>query len=386
MEEVDVVIIGGGPAGLSSAIYTSRAKLSTVVFAGSPPGGQLMLTTEVENYPGFKSILGPELIQRMREQAESFGAKILDEKIKSVDFSKRPFILYYSDKKILAEAVIIAVGARAKWLELESEQRLIGKGVSACATCDGFFFKDKVVAVVGGGDTAMEEALTLTKFAKKVYIIHRRDTFRASKIMQERVFQNPKIEIIWNAQVKEVLGKDNVEGAKLEIKVPNSKHQIPNKFQIPNSKFQILEQKNFGNWNLVIGILSLDGLFIAIGHQPDTEIFKGQIELDEKGYVITSARVMEEYTKFMKSQIPNSKFQKNSNNLNFKQHNRFVELFENWPFELLNYKSATSIPGVFAAGDCVDFVYRQAATAVGMGVASALEVERWLESKIQNSK
>ncbi len=366
MKQVKVAIIGGGPAGLSAAIYTARAKLSPLVFAGSPPGGQLMLTTEVENFPGFKSILGPELVQRIREQAVSLGAEIIDANVKEVDFKPGRLRIKWEKEEIEAKAVIIAVGARAKWLGLESEQRLIGKGVSACATCDGFFFKNKVVAVVGGGDTAMEEALTLTKFAKKVYIIHRRDSFRASKIMQERVFKNPKIEIIWNAQVKEVLGKEKVEGVKLEIL--NPKFEILSKFEILNSKSQTLSDKGKGEEEkYIIGILPLDGLFIAIGHKPDTDIFKGQIELDEKGYIITSERVMKEYTKF--------KIKNSPSDSEGKKLEEYIDKFN------LGFNYMTSREGVFAAGDCVDFVYRQAVTAAGMGVAAALEVERWLEEK-----
>ena len=339
MKKVDVAIIGGGPAGLSSAIYTSRAKLSTLVFAGSPPGGQLVLTTEVENFPGFKSILGPELVSRIRQQAEALGAEILDVNIEKVDFSRRPFKLFWQNNSLQAEVVVIATGAKARWLGLPSEQRLIGRGVSACATCDGFFFKDKVVAVVGGGDTAMEEALTLTRFARKVYIIHRRDSFRATKIMQERVFKNPKIEIIWNAQVKEVLGKEKVEGVRLEVR--NSKSETKN--------------------------LSLDGLFIAIGHRPDTEIFKDQIELDEKGYVITTARIIEEFAKF---KIKNEKLKIPMQNVKLEE---YINKFN------LDYRSMTSKEGIFAAGDCVDFVYRQAITAAASGAIAGMEIEKWLE-------
>ncbi len=359
----NVVVIGGGPAGLSAAIYLARAGLSPLVFAGSPPGGQLTLTSEVENFPGHDSILGSELIEKMRKQAQRFGAKIVDENVFKVDFSKRPFEVFTdpvvprsssqdegSLRRSLAQttdfrknfvsslAVIIATGAKALWLNVPGEQELRGKGVSACATCDGFFFKDKVVAVVGGGDTAMEEALTLTKFAKKVYIIHRRDSFRASKIMQERVFANKKIEVIWNAQVVDVMGKTKVEGIKLKIKNEKLKMTIKN--------------------------LKIDGLFVAIGHKPDTEIFASQVELDEKGYVYTSSRIAIEY---IKNQISNSKMtNQNSKIFNIKKYN-------------FDYQMMTSVPGVFAAGDCVDIYYRQAATAAGMGVAAALEVEKWLE-------
>lgn len=296
----NVIIIGGGPAGLAAAIYNARADLKPFVIAGSPPGGQLTLTSDVENYPGFEAILGPDLIQKMRNHALKFGTRVVDKNVLSVDFSKRPFKITTIDEVYEARSVIITTGAKALWLGLESETRLRGKGVSACATCDGFFFKNKVVAVVGGGDTAMEDANTMTKFASKVYVIHRRSEFRASKIMQERILNNPKIEVIWNTAVEEVLGENRVEGVKLK-----------------SSDGKTSE-------------LKLDGLFIAIGHKPDTEIFKDKIELDKKGYIVVK-------------------------------------------------QSMTSVPGVFAGGDCVDHIYKQAATAVGMGVAAALDTERWLE-------
>lgn len=341
-----VVIIGGGPAGLAAAIYLARANLKPLLFAGSPPGGQLTLTSEVENYPGFESILGPELIEKMRNQAKKFGARIVDENVLEINLNKSEI---RASKLYLSKSIIIATGAKALWLNLPSETRLRGHGVSACATCDGFFFRDKIVAVVGGGDTALEEALTLTKFAKKIYIIHRRDFFRASKIMQEKVGvgharpvqKNPKIEIIWNAAVEEILGKRQVEGIK--IKVINPKYEIRNTKQYQNlndknSKQNSLENSNFGNSDLFrasrfdIRILPIDGLFIAIGHKPDTDLFKGQIELDEKGYI----KILE--------------------------------------------RRSTSVPGVFVAGDCADPYYRQAVTAAGTGVEAALEVERYLET------
>jgi len=320
----NVVIIGGGPAGMAAALYTARAGLSPLVFAGSPPGGQLTLTTEIENYLGFESIMGTELIEKFRNHVKKFGAKIVDENVIKVDFSKKPFEVYIPEnsasdffsssgspvsafgspasqvvKKLMpspieTKSVIIATGAKALWLGLESEKRLLGKGVSACATCDGFFFKNKKVAVVGGGDTALEDALTLTKFAEKVYIIHRRDQFKASKIMQKKIFDNQKIEIIWNETVQEILGKQKVEGVKLKNKT-----------------------------------ISLDGVFIAIGHKPDTDLFKNQIKTDEKGYILVDHYM-------------------------------------------------TSVPGIFAAGDCVDHLYRQASYAMGMGVGAALEAEKWL--------
>lgn len=333
MDVYNVIIVGGGPAGLAAAVYNARADLSPFVIAGAPSGGQLMLTSDVENYPGFESILGPDLIAKMRAHAQKFGTSFIDENVKSVDFSKRPFKLTTSDgKEHLSKSVLIATGASVLWLGLESEQRLRGHGVSACATCDGFFFRNKIVAVVGGGDTAMEEALFLTKFATEVFIIHRRDSFRASKIMQQRVLNNPKIKVLWNTQIEEVLGQDKVEG--LKVKSDN------------NVTIQQLSNES---------TLRVDGLFLAIGHKPDTDFLKDSgVFLDRKGYVKTSGWVAWENQK-----NPNNKIQ--MPNVNF------------------NYQYITSVPGVFAAGDCVDYVYRQAGTAVGMGIAAALEVERYLE-------
>ena len=336
-----VVIIGGGPAGLSAAIYLARAGLEPLVIAGSPPGGQLILTSEVENYPGYESILGPELIEKMRKQAAKFGARIVDENVAGVDFSQKPFIIKPSSP-IDSEAVIIATGAKALWLGLESETRLRGKGVSACATCDGFFFRGKTVAVVGGGDTALEEGLTLTKFASKVIIIHRRDQFRASKVMQERVFRHPKIKVIWNATVTEILGQNKVEGIKIQVKSQKSKVKSDN--------------------------LPVQGVFIAIGHQPDTEVFVGKVLTDQKGYIVNTARLALELVK-VKSQKSKVKSVGQSTEIERAAH-KFNP----------NYQTMTSVEGVFAAGDCVDYVYRQAATAVGTGVAAALEVEKWLEN------
>lgn len=335
MDTQNVIIIGGGAAGLSAALYLARAGLAPLVFAGSPPGGQLMLTTEVENFPGKDSILGPELIDGMRKQAIKFGTTILDENVKAVSLDgSMKVIEAASGKSYRTKALIIATGARALWLGIESETRLRGKGVSACATCDAFFFRNKVVAIIGGGDSALEEALTLTKFASKVYVIHRREEFKASKIMQKRVLEHEKIEVVWNAQVKEILGTAKVEGLRLDIKGTEK-------------------------------TLELSGVFVAIGHRPDTDIFKGLIELDAKGYVYTSNAIALEH---LKLEILNSK-----SNTDTKK-TLPIQKFDT------TYGTQTSIAGVFGAGDCVDHVYKQASTAAGMGVQSALDAERWLEN------
>ncbi len=299
----DVIVIGSGPAGLTAALYTSRTNLKTLVVAGAMWGGQLMLTTEVENFPGFKEgILGPDLMDTMWKQAERFGAEMIFEDATAVDFSSKPFKVMVGSKAYEGKSVIIATGASAKWLGLESETRLRGRGVSVCATCDAAFFKDKKAVVVGGGDTALEEALALSKFVREVKVIHRRDKLRASKILQERAFKNPKIEFIWNSTVQEILGKDRVEGIRLK-KVDS------------NEEFE----------------LACDAVFIAIGWKPETEIFKGQIELDKAGYVIAK-----DTTK-------------------------------------------TSVEGVFVAGDAQDYRYRQAITAAGAGCKAAMDAEKYLE-------
>ncbi|MEQ8717855.1 MAG: thioredoxin-disulfide reductase [Acidimicrobiales bacterium] len=312
----EVVIIGSGPAGLTAAVYAARANLSPLVIEGQPsstsdqPGGQLMLTTDVENFPGFpEGIMGPELMMRFREQAVRFGAEMVTDKVTRVDFSQRPFRIWVgdpdaADPSYTAQAVIVSTGAKSLMLGLPNEERLIGHGLSTCATCDGFFFRDQEIAVVGGGDSAVEEALFLTKFASKVTIIHRRDELRASKIMQDRAFRNDKIEFLWNHTVVEILGDTKVEGVKLASTVDGTETE-----------------------------LAVTGLFVAIGHKPNTDIFAGQLKLKDNGYLVTE---------------PDS--------------------------------SRTGVEGVFACGDVQDDVYRQAVTAAGSGCMAAIDAERWLET------
>ena len=304
-KQYDLIIIGSGPAGYTAAIYASRANLSVLMFQGYQVGGQLMLTSDVENYPGFEEgILGPPMMEKFEAQARRFGAEMIPEDVTAIDFSQRPFRITTDSGEYLARTIIIATGASAKWLGLPSEQRLQGRGVSACATCDGFFFKGKDVAVVGGGDTAMEEANFLTRYANHVTVIHRRDTLRASKIMQDRSFRNPKISFIWDTDVIEVLGDDSITGL-------------------------LLRNVKTGEES----VLPVQGLFLAIGHEPNTGLFKGFIDMDQKGYIVPV-----EYT-------------------------------------------MTNIPGVFAAGDVTDHRYRQAVTAAGDGCRAAIDLERWLESQ-----
>ena len=306
-----VVIVGSGPAGLTAAVYTARANLAPFVIEGEPsstsdqPGGQLMLTTEVENFPGFpEGIMGPELMMRFREQAARFGATFLTEKVTAVDLSERPFKLWVRDQQFTADAVIVSTGAQSLMLGLEAESQLLGHGLSTCATCDGFFFRGQEIAVVGGGDSAVEEATFLTKFASKVTMIHRRDSLRASKIMQERALGNPKIEMRWNSTVVDLLGSDRLEGA-------------------------VVEDVHSGERTT----LGVTGLFVAIGHRPNTDLFKGVLDMDEQGYLITR---------------PGSSY--------------------------------TNVEGVFACGDVQDHTYRQAITAAGSGCMAAIDTERWLES------
>jgi len=299
-----VVVVGTGPAGLTAAIYSARANLKPLVIQGPEPGGQLITTTDVENYPGFpEGIMGPDMMQKFEAQAERFGAELQWGMVTSVDLSERPFKLVVDEEMpILADTVIVSTGASAMYLGLENEARLLGHGVSACATCDGAFFREQEVAIVGGGDTAMEEALFLTRFASKVYVIHRRDAFRASKIMAGRVLENEKIEVLWNTVVEEVLGEKEVEGIILKDSITGEGRTLP-----------------------------VQGLFVAIGHKPNTEIFSEYLERDETGYLITK---------------PDSTY--------------------------------TNIAGVFACGDAQDHVYRQAITAAGTGCMAAIDAERWL--------
>jgi thioredoxin reductase (NADPH) len=306
-----VVIIGSGPAGLTAALYNARANLRPVIYEGLQPGGQLTITTEVENYPGFEhGINGPELMDIMRKQAQRFGAKSFYKEITEVDFLKRPFTLKSYDEVIIADAVIISTGASAKLLGLESEKKFMGYGVSACATCDGFFFKNQKVLVIGGGDTAMEEANYLTKFASEVILIHRRDEFRASKIMLNRAERNPKIKFLTNKVVKEILGKEE-----------NGRKTMTGAV--------IQDTKDLSSEKI-----DADGLFVAIGHKPNTDLFKGILEMDELGYL-----------------------------------------------KLEPGTTRTNIEGVFAAGDVADKSYRQAVTAAGSGCMAAIDAERWLEEQ-----
>ena len=304
-----VLIIGSGPAGYTAAVYAARAMLNPILVHGMEPGGQLTTTTDVENYPGFaKVIQGPWLMDQMKDQAKAVGTEMIEDHISSVNFKSKPFeAIGESGKKYTADSIIISTGAQARWLNLESEKKFRGFGVSACATCDGFFFKEKTVAVVGGGNAAVEEAMFLTKFASKVKLIHRRDKLRAEKMLQKKLMDNKKIEIIWDSVVEEIMGDDdpkNVKGLKI---------------------------KNVKNNN--ISDLKIDGLFIAIGHDPATQLFKDQLKMDKEGYLITK---------------PDS--------------------------------TETNVPGIFAAGDVKDKIFRQAVTAAGMGCMAALEAEKYLAS------
>ncbi|TMK95199.1 MAG: thioredoxin-disulfide reductase [Actinobacteria bacterium] len=307
MDELrNVIVIGSGPAGFTAALYAARANLAPLVLKGLEAGGQLMLTTDVENYPGFADgLLGPELMDQMEKQAARFGAEIIPVHVTDVDLSERPFVVRAGDQEWRGRTIIVATGATARWLGVPGEEKLRGRGVSACATCDGFFFRDRELVVVGGGDTAMEEATFLTKFASKVTIIHRRDEFRASKVMSARALANPKVDVMWNTTVAEVHGDDAVSGVTL-------------------NDVRTDESRTF----------AADGLFVAIGHDPNTALFRGKLALDDEGYITVAEP-----------------------------------------------RTATSVPGVFAAGDVTDRTYRQAVTAAGQGCKAAIDAERFLEDE-----
>jgi len=302
----NVIVIGSGPAGFTAALYAARANLAPLVLKGLEAGGQLMLTTDVENYPGFADgLLGPELMDQMEKQAARFGAEIIPVHVTDVDLSERPFVVRAGDQEWRGRTIIVATGATARWLGVPGEEKLRGRGVSACATCDGFFFRDRELVVVGGGDTAMEEATFLTKFASKVTIVHRRDEFRASKVMSARALANPKVDVMWNTTVAEVHGDDAVSGVTV-------------------NDVRTDESRTF----------AADGLFVAIGHDPNTALFRGKLALDDEGYITVAEP-----------------------------------------------RTATSVPGVFAAGDVTDRTYRQAVTAAGQGCKAAIDAERFLEDE-----
>ncbi len=323
----DVIIIGAGPSGWTAALYLARASVKPLLFSGDLTGGQLMLTSEVENFPGFpKGILGPELMMAMQEQAKRFGTEVIEQKVTKVDFSTQPFKVWSGDQEYQAKAIIISTGAETVWLGVPGEREHIGSGVSSCANCDAAFFKEKSVFVVGGGDSAMEDTLALTKFAKEITIVHRRGEFKASKIMQERVLANPKVKVIWNSQVKEIKGEQKVQSIIIEDVNTHETKEMP-----------------------------ADGVFVAVGHKPTTEIFTNQIQLDEKGYVVTRLALEK-----MSLDLASPKLDEHG---------------------FVSFPTLTSVEGVFAAGDCVDFRYKQAITAAGFGCMAALDAEKWLSSK-----
>lgn len=303
----DIIVIGSGPAGLTAALYAARGGNEPLILEGSQAGGQLMLTTEIENFPGFPDgLLGPELMDRMRKQAARFGARMVTSDVSKVDLASSPFKVWVGADEYSTRSIIVSTGASAKWLGVPGEERLVGRGVSSCATCDGFFFRDQEIIVVGGGDTAMEEATFLTKFASTVHIVHRRDEFRASAIMAKRAIENPKINVIWNTVVEEVLGEEEVTAVRLRNVSTDTVTEMP-----------------------------IGGVFVAIGHKPSTDLFRGQLDMNEVGYLTLTG----------------------------------------------TSATATSVPGVFAAGDVADPTYRQAITAAGTGARAAIDARRWLEEQ-----
>lgn len=323
----NVVVIGSGPSGWGAAIYLARADLKPMVFAGEKSGGQLMLTTDIENFPGFQDgIAGPLLMDQMRKQAERFGTEVRDANVTKVDFSQRPFRIWSGSQEVSAKSVIITTGAESVWLGVKGEEQYIGRGVSSCAVCDAAFFRNKKTIVVGGGDAAMEDALALTKFAESVTLVHRRESFKASKIMQDRVLNNPKVSVVMNAAVQEIKGKELVTGV-------------------------VLQHLDSGTTSE----LAVDGVFVAIGHRPATNLFVNQLRLDEKGYLVTRLALGKQSLELAQSALTQE--------------------------GMVAYPTMTSIEGVFGAGDVVDFRYRQASTAAGFGVMASLDAERWLESQ-----
>lgn len=337
MEIYDVIIIGSGPAGLTAAIYTTRAGLKTLIIGGRAWGGQLILTTLVENYPGFpEGIMGPELMKLMRKQAEHHGAEIIDENFKSGDFTSKPFkVTTDDDKKYFGKSIIVATGAETKWLGVPGEKEKIGRGISSCAPCDAAFYKGKNVIVVGGGDSAMEEAEVLTKFAQHVYIVHRKEDFRASQIMQKRTFENPKITVIWNSEITQVVGEMKVERVKIRTRIMKQESRIKVKFENQEKEMTPEElggQKLEASSQELSWEFPIDGVFVAIGHMPNSKVFEN-IEIDEKGFIKT-----------------------------------------------FNH-TQTNIEGVFVAGDVHDGQYQQAVTAAGFGCMAALDTEKWLRMK-----
>jgi len=321
----NVIVIGSGPSGWTASIYMARARLQPLVIAGEQAGGQLMLTTEIENFPGFpKGIYGPELMMQMRAQAERFGTRTVDQNVTRVDLSKQPFQVLVGEKEYFAKALLISTGASSIMTGVKGEQELIGRGVSTCAVCDAAFFRDKTTFVIGGGDSAMEDALALTKFAKTVTLVHRRDSFRASKIMQDRVLESPKVEVVWNSQLKEIKGTQKVESILIENTESHTVTELP-----------------------------AEGVFIAIGHTPATGIFKDKVQLNAKGYIVTNLGLEKESIALAQKSLEEG---------------------------AVPYITRTSVDGVFAAGDVVDFKYRQAITASGYGTMAALDIEHWLEN------